>query len=194
MLGQLPTTLNVHGVEYEINTDFRNILQIFAAYNDNDLTDPEKVYICMRRLFVALQSIPREDYEEAYKAAVQFIECNMGSDKDKPSPRIVNWEKDEQLIFPAVNKVAGMEIRAVPYMHWWTFMGYFQAIDRDDIWGFILTIRQKRAKHKPLEKHEKEFFNANRELCMVDKVETAPSAEGVMAEIFKSLIKEGGGG
>lgn len=192
MLGQLPTTLKVNGKDYEIKTDYRNILRIFTAYSADDLTDQEKVYICMRRLFVALEKLPRGDYEEAYKAAVRFIECNMSN--DKPSPKVVNWEKDEQLIFPAINKVAGMEVRAVPYMHWWTFLGYFQAIDREDIWGFILTIRQKRAKHKPLEKHEKEFFNANKDLCTVETVETAPTPEGTLEDIFKSLIKEGGGG
>jgi hypothetical protein len=191
MLGQLPKTLEINGVEYAINTDYRNILQIFTAYNADELSDREKVYICMRRLFVDLPRLPRGDFEEAYRAAIRFIECNVHD--DKPSPKVVNWEKDEQLIFPAINKVAGMEVRAVPYMHWWTFLGYFQAIDREDIWGFILTIRQKKAKHKPLEKHEKEFYNANRDLCQVEFAESKETAEDALADIFQSLLKGGDG-
>lgn len=191
MLGQLPKTLKINGVEYAINTDYRNILQIFTAYNADELSDREKVYICMRRLFVDLPKLPRSDFEEAYRAAIRFMECNVHD--DKPSPKVVNWEKDEQLIFPAINKVAGMEVRAVPYMHWWTFLGYFQAIDREDIWGFILTIRQKKAKHKPLEKHEKEFYNANRDLCQVEFTNTKETAEDALADIFQSLLKGGDG-
>lgn len=191
MLGQLPRALEINGAEYEIDSDYRNILQIFAAFNDPDLTDQEKVYICMRRLFNNLEDLPRQDYETGYTAALRFIECNIKS--DKPSPKVINWEKDEQLIFPAINKVAGMEVRGVEYLHWWTFLGYFQAIDREDIWGFILTIRQKRAQHKPLAKHEKEFYNANRDLCDLEISESRPTAEDALADIFQSLLKGGEG-
>ena len=45
MLGQLPTSLDVCGTAYKIRTDYRNILQIFSAYNDSNLSDSEKVYV-----------------------------------------------------------------------------------------------------------------------------------------------------
>lgn len=189
MLGQLPTTLDVHGVSYKIRPDFRNILRIFEAFNSAELKDGEKVRVCLERLFVDFKKIPHKHYEEAYKAASLFIECNMHD--DKPSPRTVNWTKDEQLIFPAVNKVAGAEVRSVPFMHWWTFMGYFQSIDRDDLWGFVLTIRQKRAKGKKLEKHEKEFFNSNKDLCRVEDTPAAKTPEEQLKEMFDSLTESG---
>ena len=98
------------------------------------------------------------------------------------------------MIFSAVNKVAGREVRAVEYMHWWTFLGYFQTIDRDDIWGFVLTIRQKKAKKRKLEKHETEFYNANRALCDIGKVvDRKKEAEKYASDLFKELLsgKEG---
>ena len=139
-----------------------------------------------------LDSIPKDEktYTEAIKAASEFIECRLSN--DKPSPKVVNWEKDEQLIFPAINKAAGMEVRAVPFLHWWTFLGYFQAIDRDDLWGMVLTIRQKRAKGKKLEKYEKEFLTANRELCSVEYLKDKQTPEDQMKAIFEQLLKEGG--
>lgn len=191
MLGMLPQTLNINGRAYKIRSDYRDILQIIAAFGDKELSDEEKAYVCLKRLFVAMESIPKSDYQDAYEAAVTFIECHI-SDR-KPSPKVVNWEKDEQLIFPAINKVAGMEVRAVPYMHWWTFLGYFQSIDREDIWGFILTIRQKRAKGKKLEKYEKDFLNANRDICEVEFREEKATAEDSLAKMFNELLKNGGG-
>lgn len=190
MLGKLPRTLEVSGRRYEIRTDYRDVLKIISAFNDKDLSDSEKVYVCMAVMFKALDSMPREDYAEAYRAATQFIECRLSS--DKPSPRIINWEKDEQIMFPAINKVAGAEIRALPYLHWWTFLGYFQAIDRDDLWGMVLTIRQKRARGKKLEKYEKEFLNANRELCALENRQEQESPEDQLLAIYEQLIKEGG--
>lgn len=191
MLGMLPQTLNINGRAYKIRSDYRDILQIIAAFGDKELSDEEKAYVCLKRLFIAMESIPKSDYQDAYEAAVTFIECHI-SDR-KPSPKVVNWEKDEQLIFPAINKVAGMEVRAVPYMHWWTFLGYFQSIDREDIWGFILTIRQKRAKGKKLEKYEKDFLNANRDICEVEFREEKVTTEDSLAKMFNELIKNGGG-
>lgn len=191
MLGMLPQTLNINGRAYKIRSDYRDILQIIAAFGDKELSDEEKAYVCLKRLFIAMESIPKSDYQDAYEAAVTFIECHT-SDR-KPSPKVVNWEKDEQLIFPAINKVAGMEVRAVPYMHWWTFLGYFQSIDREDIWGFILTIRQKRAKGKKLEKYEKDFLNANRDICEVEFREEKVTTEDSLAKMFNELLKNGGG-
>jgi len=188
MLGLLPKTLEVNGTSYSINPDYRNILQIFTAFNDDELKDNEKTYICLRRLYTDFSTIPKTDYAEAYKAASDFIECRMHS--DKPGPKVVDWEKDEQLIFAAVNKVAGTEIRAVPYMHWWTFLGYFQGIDRDDIWGFVLTIRQKKAKHKKLEKYENEFYLANRSLCEIKQVDKKKDAEDYLLALYNDLKKQ----
>ena len=193
MIGSLPQTLDINGHEYHILTDFRNILRIISAYMDPDLEDQEKVYILLRRVYGDdFYKIPPEDYEAAINAANNFIAC--GEHDDRPSPRVVNWEKDEQLIFPAVNKVAGTEIRALPYLHWWTFLGYFQNIDADGTWGFILTLRQKKAKGKKLEKYEKEFWNANRLLCAVDRPKEVKSGKNRLDSIFDDLLNEQEGG
>lgn len=99
MLGQLPKTLNVNGIDYEIRTDFRNILTIFEAFEDDDLTNEDKVYILLKRMYVAFDRLPRKSYTDAYKAAVDFIEGN-GVKSEKKTPKLINWIKDESLIFP----------------------------------------------------------------------------------------------
>ena len=78
-------------------------------------------------------------------------------DNGRPSPRTMDWTQDANLIFPAVNKAAGFEVRGVDYMHWWTFMGYFMEI-RDTTYATILGLRGKKARGKKLEKDEKELY------------------------------------
>lgn len=189
MLGTLPKTLSVNGKIYNIRTDFRDILTVISAFNDADLTDQEKVYVCLKRIFIDMPVIPHDDYQAAYESASKFIECQPHN--DRPSPRVVNWVKDEQLIFPAINKAAGMEVRAVPYMHWWTFLGYFQSIDREGTYGFILSLRQKKAKGKKLEPYEKEFYTANRNLCAVDIRKISKTPEDTAMRIYEELMREG---
>ena len=53
MIGELPKSLTVNGVEHPIRTDFRDVLKIVCAFNDPELEQEEKVYIC---LFKACQN------------------------------------------------------------------------------------------------------------------------------------------
>lgn len=192
MLGTLPKSLTINGVDHPINSDFRNVFPILAAFSDDALSDKEKVFVCMKRLFVSLESIPTEDYTEAYQAALLFLEA--GRHDEAPGPRIVNWEKDEQLIFPAINKAAGVpDVRDLPYMHWWTFLGHFMSIDPESLCGSVLRIRQKKAKHKKLEKHEEEFYAANRALCNVEDKKSRKKPEDDLEALFNQLLAEGGG-
>lgn len=94
-------------------------------------------------------------------------------------------------MFPAVNKAAGIEVRSVPYMHWWTFMGFFESIDPDSLFGTVLSIRQKKARGKKLEKYEREFMNNNKALMALD-IETAKpkTAEEKLLDMFNDLISD----
>lgn len=169
MIGQLPKSLCVGGVEIPIETDFRNVFTILAAMNDPDLSGQQKMYIALKRLFRdRLEEIPDGRIEEAVLQMKWFIDCGQEEEEQKPSARLIDWEQDEPILFPAVNKVAGMETRALPYLHWWTFMGYFMEIE-SGTFSQVLAIRQKTAKGKKLEKWEAEFRRNNKKMCDIRK-------------------------
>ena len=190
MLGQLPKTLTINGKSYRIRTDYRNILRIFEAFADKDLSDKEKMLVCLRRMFVDFSKLPYDDYKEAYEQVYWFIGCGKQEEK-RPPVRTFNWIKDEPLMFPAVNKAAGLEVRAVPYLHWWTFMGYFESIDAESLFGTVLSIRQKKARGKKLEKYEREFMQNNKALMALDVEEAKPrTAEEKLLDMFNDLIAE----
>lgn len=117
-------------------------------------------------LYIDCDSIPLSDYGEACQKAVEFIDC--GAEEEKNSPRLIDWEQDAGMIVPAVNKVAGKEIRAIEYMHWWTFLSFFMEIG-DGLFSQVLSIRQKKAKRKKLEKWELEFERENSSLVKLEK-------------------------
>lgn len=192
MLGYLPTSLEVNGKEYQIDADFRNILQIFLAFEDDELEDKEKAYICISRLYEDYTSIPKSDLQDAFTAALDFL--NYGNKKDEKETgrhKLMDWEDDETILFPAINKAAGCEVRALPFLHWWTFLGYFQSIDSESLLGTVLSIRQKKSKGKKLEKWEREFEKNNRELCALKQRKKYETPEDSMAAWFKELIAEG---
>lgn len=169
MIGELPKRLKVGDTWYPIETDYRNILPCITACNDPDLEPRQVLEIILVRLYrEGCKQIPQELMEEAALQAKWFIDCGQEDDEKKPSKKLMDWEQDERILFPAINKVAGCETRNVPYIHWWTFMGYFMEIE-EGTFSTVLGIRQKLAKGKKLEKWEQEFRRENKAMCDLKK-------------------------
>lgn len=159
---ELPTSLNIGGVEYAIRTDFRAILDILIAMNDPELDNQCKSIVMLKILYVDYQTIPSKYLNEACEKACEFIDCGQKND-GKKNPRTIDWKQDAGIIIPAVNSVAHTEVRAIPNLHWWTFFGYFMEV-RESLLSSVINIRQKKAKHKKLEKWESEFYKENQDI------------------------------
>ena len=185
MIGVLPKSLEVDGKEYEINSDFRTVLVIFQAYNDPELTDFEKMEVCLQCIY---KERPK-NVEAALEKAMWFLD---GGDmpKSKQAPvKIMDWEYDQSMYFPAVNKAAGYETREVEYLHWWSFLGLFNEIP-EGLYSQVINIRSKRAKGKKLEKYEIEFYNDHKELINIKEklTEEELAQEQADLEFINSLI------
>ncbi|SEU06345.1 Bacteriophage Gp15 protein [Lacrimispora sphenoides] len=110
MIGALPASLNVGGEEYPVETDFRNILIGLTACADPEYNDRERLYILMKRLFRdRLNEIPEDYITEAAEKAKWFIDCGQVVEDKKPPLKVIDWEQDEPIIFPAINKLAHRE-------------------------------------------------------------------------------------
>ena len=179
----LPYSLNVGGVDYEIREDFRSVLDILSAFSDEGLTDAEKTQAMIEILYYP-EIPPVECLKEAADKAIWFIDCGIVQE-DSVKPRSMDWVKDAAIIFPAVNKIAGFEVRKNEVIHWWTFYGWFMEIE-DGLFSQVLCIRQKLAKGKKLEKWEQEFLNNNRKLCELNSKEDKSKND---YEYFSELLK-----
>ena len=183
MIYDLPRALTFGGRDWAINTDFRDVLVILLAFEDPDLDEQQKAYVCLHNLYVDDWEIPREQVQAAFEAALGFID--HGSRDDRPGPRTMDWEQDAALIFPAVNRVAGCEVRALPYCHWWTFCGWFMEI-KDSTAATVFGLRSKKARGKKLEKWEKEYWQQNLNTCRLRPKKT--TAEQEEEDYFKKLL------
>lgn len=187
MIGKLPTTLEINNNIYKIRTDFRTCLLILQAFNDEELNSLEQRLILLNCLYMDFKDMPDTDYEEAINRGIWFLNC--GDTVNKPVSRkpLYDWEQDEQMIFSAVNKVAGKEVRTVPYMHFWTFIGLFNEIG-EGMFSFIISIRNKKLKGEKLEKHEKEFYRNNKEI--IDLRRRYNAQEKLELQVLDTLLSQ----
>lgn len=154
----LPTTAKIGGVEYQINTDYRDVLDIIKYLNDTTKTEYARWMIAISLFFE--EEIPNEYEEEAAKFLSDFI--SYDNQDAKPGPKLMDWQQDAAMIISDVNKVAGKEVRAEKYIHWWTFLSYFYGIGEGQL-SNVVGIRSKKAKGKKLEKWEQEYYRDNRQ-------------------------------
>lgn len=185
-----PTSLNVGGVNYEIRTDYRSVLDLFTALNDPELQDESEeltayaqTQCILQIMFPQCDDIPEEHIQEALQKVSEFID--MGIRDERKKPKTMDWEQDAPIIIPAVNKVLNMEIRAQKYIHWWTFLGAYMEIG-ESLYSTVIDIRQKKQKHKKLEKWEEEFYRENKSI--VDLKENYTEEELAEQERFKRLF------
>lgn len=160
---ELPTELLIDGQSIPITNkgDFRMVLDCFICLNDLELTEYERIIACLIIFYDVknLNEIP--NLEEAIKQMFWFFDCGIDMSSVKSmNYRLIDWERDTMLVCSAVNKVAGKEIRAEQYIHWWTFIGYYIAIGECSL-SLIVQIRYKTAKNEKLEKYERKFKQEN---------------------------------
>ena len=176
MIGRLPKSLSVNGIDYPIRSDYRDCLLILEAFSDVDLSEREKTLVMLKCLYKSDDVLKEENIQEACEKAVWFLNCGNTINKPHTSKPLYDFEQDEQIIFSAVNKVAGTEIRNLEYLHFWTFLGFFNEIG-EGVFSTVVSIRNKRNKGKPLEKWEKEYYQKNKEMIDIQRKYTKREQE-----------------
>ena len=164
---ELPTSITIEDRQYQItnNGDYRVILDCFSALSDNELSEDERVLaslLIFYNEFTDLEDISQD--KELVKNLItemySFFNCgeeNVGASTGK---QLINWDGDSNIITAAINNVAHTEIRSLPYLHWWTFMGYYMSVG-ESVLSTVVGIRNKLTKGKELEKWEREFKRDN---------------------------------
>ena len=136
--------------------------------SDKELDGADKTEALLDMFYLNPDEIT--DVQGAVNACFEFIE-NTKRKKTK-SPRLMDWEQDFEYIIAPVNRVLGFESRAVEYdaekntggVHWWTFLAAYMEIGGDCLYSQIVSIREKQARRKKLEKYERDWLRRNGDL------------------------------
>lgn len=181
----LPTCAVFGGEEYPIHADFRDILEIFSYF-----TDPELPAFIQWKIALALfydRPIPQTHEKEAMEFLGDFI--NGGQPAQSGRGKILlDWEQDAELIVADINKTAGQEIRALPFLHWWTFLSWFHAIGEGQL-SSVITIRDKLSRGKKLEGWEKDFYREHK--SRVDMKKRYTRQELQQKQLLEQMLEKG---
>ncbi len=160
----LPYTVTVSGTEYPVRTDFRVILEIFVMLDDPDLTVADKTEALLRMF--CIERPPAEDTELAVRAFSEFIDPRPPSlnRRRAQSSSLISWDQDFDLMVAPINHILGTECRALPELHWRTFLSAYLEIPPESVFARVLRIREKLRTGKKLEKSERIWYRRNADL------------------------------
>ena len=161
----LPKVAVIGGKQYALHADFRDILEIFSYLDDPDLPEYLRWQIALALFYEG--EIPIKNQQEAIEYLLSFLNCGK-ENPGKPGPKLLDWEQDAPMIVADVNKVAGQEVRALPFVHWWTFLSWFHAVGEGQL-STVVSIRDKLRRGKKLEGWEKDFYRDNKEAVDIRK-------------------------
>lgn len=134
---KFPGTVLVNGKEYRVVTDFREWIkmQVFLS-NTRKLT----IHTVQMLLEWYLDPPPNNTTKEAIDALCWFLSGEgLGQEKCQEeskeaigkSNELFSFEQDASCIYCAFRSVYGIDIEAIPYMHWWKFLVLFSGLPAD---------------------------------------------------------------
>lgn len=174
MIREPQTHVIMGGYLWDINYECTACLDILVMLADEELQDRAKAIALIKMFYVDWEEITMDLQEEAIDHAIAFLSIG-GEEKEEEDeeentpkkPRLVDWDKDQDLYINPINKAYGKDLRISKDMHFWTFMSYYREIG-ECLFTQVTAIREKLATNKKLEKHEKEFYSRNRKMIDIN--------------------------
>ena len=187
LVNKFPTKFKIDNVEYHINTDFRNCLNIILAFEDENLTQVEKIEIMLILLY-GEGSIPPKA-EKAIELALKFLDCGEANNKidnneERVTQRYYSFEKDSKYIYSAIKQTHNIDLEKIEYLHWWKFVYMFLDLDKECFFSQLMYLRQQKSKGK-LSKEEKQYYMSIREIADLDYTNEASDEENEFLELLK---------
>lgn len=134
-----PTAIEVEGEEIPILTDFRSYVQLADMLKDADITSIEKFQL-IKQYFKEEPA----DFKKAIDALMDFVtmaklpRCGAGKEgndddnkDDIPKKEVYSFSIDYPFIFSAFLREYGINIRTIPYMHWWEYCLLFEGLSEE---------------------------------------------------------------
>ncbi len=189
---RLPDSINVQGVEYPIQTDFRTILRYSAqmdAIEEDNLTE---IISCMK--IVIYRDFP-DDISSAISALNWFIKCGREEKRNRPSNKLLGVNSnqpfdffiDGELIWSAFrrNDVYGIDLLEVPHLHWWKFIAMLDDLPEDTRLHRIMDYRTIDTTNKNISKEARDVYAALQRYYKIRAVKDQRNEELIKA------LKEG---
>lgn len=168
LIDEVPEFVEIDGVNYEINTDFRISIMFELLMQDNTLTEREKIETALNLYYPDIPpNIPR-----AIEKMLWFYRCgkdieNTDAEEENQSyskkEQIYSFKYDDELIFAAYLSQYGINLQTINHLHWWEFKALFKGLGTSNKIVEIMNIRGMKI-DKNMTKEQKRYYRRLKKL------------------------------
>lgn len=165
LIDLVPTTVEIEGVEYEINSDFRTSILFELMMQDSTIGEKEKILMALELYY---PEIPK-NINEAIDKILWFYRCGKnitsqkGTGKDREATQIYSFEYDDDYIYSAFLDQYGVDLQDIEYLHWWEFKAMFKSLKEDNMIVKIMGYRNIDLS-KIKDKEQKDYYKKMQKL------------------------------
>lgn len=127
-----PMAVEIDGIKYKLNTDFRDCLKIIFAFGDKELTLSEQQNILFENLYGDLDgNLPETltNFKKAYELGIRFLDRDNTLKFTITKEPCFDFNLDsEEIAIGLLNKPNGINLNDIEYMHLWDWMLHFQGM------------------------------------------------------------------
>ncbi|NFI38798.1 hypothetical protein FDA27_07250 [Clostridium botulinum] len=167
LIDLVPTTIEIEGEEYEINSNFRVSILFELLMQDNSISEEDKIIQALQLYYPAIPP----NINLAVDKMLWFYRCgkdiipSKGTGKGK-STQIYNFEYDDDYIYSAFLDQYRIDLQDIEYLHWWKFKAMFKALKEDNEIVKIMGYRSMDLS-KIKDKEEKNHYRKMQELYRI---------------------------
>ena len=167
LIDLLPKEIEIEGIEYKINSDFRNSMLFELMMSDNMLDDNQKIEQALKLYY---PNIP-QNIDLAVDQLLWFYRCgkdvvkSSGSGKGK-SAQIYDFNFDDDYIYSAFLDQYNIDLQDIENLHWWKFKAMFKSLREDNEIVKIMGYRSMDL-NKIKDKEEKAHYKKMKDLYKI---------------------------
>lgn len=165
LIDTVPTSVDIDGVEYEINSNFRYGILFELLMQDSTIGEKEKILMALELYY---PEIPK-NINEAIDKILWFYRCGKNitsqkcTGKDREATQIYSFEYDDDYIYSAFLDQYGVDLQDIEYLHWWKFKAMFKALKEDNMIVKIMGYRNIDLS-KIKDKEQKDYYKKMQKL------------------------------
>lgn len=167
LIDLVPTTVEIEGEEYEINSNFRVSILFELLMQDNKLGEEDKIIQALQLYYPVIPP----NINLAVDEMLWFYRCgkdeniSKGTGKGK-STQIYSFNFDDDYIYSAFLDQYEIDLQDINYLHWWKFKAMFKALKEDNEIVKIMGYRSMDLS-KIKDKEEKNYYRKMQELYKI---------------------------
>jgi len=140
LIDDLPRSVEVGGVEYQVQTDFRQALEYFRSLDDLDSDQTQKTLIGLRVFFG--DQIRRDHVDGLVLKLKWFLNCGKPESKPSNEEKVFDLLEDSGRIYAAFLQVYQINLRKVR-LHWWVFCELLEGLPQGTHLANVIDIRSR---------------------------------------------------